>query len=267
MIKVHILPDEMLNPTHPVTICVIGCGGTGSQVLTSLARINHNLNALGHPGIYVVTFDPDTVSPSNVGRQLFSESDIGFNKAVLLTTRINAFYGTSWEAVPEYYTKETGIRCNITITCVDNVKARREIAEILDSYKKRCHYVEPYLKTFYWMDLGNTRNTGQVILGTLQEIKQQESTIYDTIGKLPSLTERFNLKKIKEKDSGPSCSHAEALKQQNLFINSSLAQLGCDMIWELLSEGMINYAGFYLNLKTKCMNPMPLEKVKDKKNS
>jgi len=31
------------------------------------------------------------------------------------------------------------------------------------------------------------------------------------------------------------------------------------MILEMLTEGMIGYSGFYLNLKTKCTNPMPLE--------
>ena len=264
--KMHVLPEYLLNPTHPVTVCVIGCGGTGSQVLTSLARISYSLRALGHPGLYVVTYDPDTVSDSNVGRQLFSRSDIGQNKAILLTTRINAFYGTSWEAIPEYFDRETGIQCNYTLTCVDNIKSRLEIDKLLKEYTKRNSYREPYMTAYYWMDFGNTRNTGQVVLGSLVQIKQPESTVFETVDKLPLLTERFNLKKVKEKDSGPSCSHADALKEQNLFINSTLAQLGCDMIWEMLSEGMIGYGGLYLNLKTKCTNPMPLEeKISRKK--
>lgn len=258
--RMHILSEYLLNPTHPVTVCVIGCGGTGSQVLTSLARISYSLRALGHPGLYVVTYDPDTVSESNVGRQLFSKSDIGLNKATLLTTRINAFYGTSWEAIPEYFDKETGIQCNITLTCVDNIKSRLEVDKLLQQYTKNMIYREPYMTPYYWMDFGNTRNTGQVVLGSLGKIKQPESTVFETIDKLPLLTERFNLKKVKETDSGPSCSHADALKEQNLFINSTLAQLGCDMIWEMLTEGMIGYGGFYLNLKTKCTSPMPLEK-------
>lgn len=258
--RMHFLPEYLLNPTHPVTVCLIGCGGTGSHVLTGLARISYSLQALGHPGLYVVTYDPDTVSGSNVGRQLFSSPDIGLNKAVVLTTRVNAAYGTSWEAIPDCFDKETGIQCNYTLTCVDNVRSRLEVDGLLRQYKQNI-YREPYMTAYYWLDFGNARDTGQVVLGSLGEIKQPESALFETVDNLPLLTERFNLKKVKEKDSGPSCSHADALRQQNLFINSTLAQLGCDMIWEMLSEGMIGYGGFYLNLKTKCTNPMLLKEV------
>jgi len=257
--NMHIIPTYLLNPTHPVTVCLIGCGGTGSQVLVSLARINYTLKALGHPGLHVITYDPDIVTETNVGRQLFSSSDIGLNKAVLLTTRVNAFYGTAWEAIPELFTKKIGWRCNFTFTCVDNIKSRVEVGKILKQAASRQHH-DPYLKVFYWLDFGNGSNTGQVVLGTPGSIKQPESEMFETVDYLPVLTEKFDFSQIKEEDSGPSCSHAEALKKQNLFINSTLAQLGCDMLLEMLTEGMIAYSGFYLNLKTKCTNPMPLEK-------
>jgi PRTRC genetic system ThiF family protein len=257
--KMHFLPEYLLSPTHPVTVCLIGCGGTGSQVLTCLARISYSLQGLGHPGLYVVTYDPDTVSESNVGRQLFSPSDIGRNKALLLTTRVNAFYGTSWQAVPGYFNEKTGIRCNITLTCTDSVASRLEVDRLLKRYTKMGGSRESYMMTYYWLDFGNGRDTGQVVLGSLCDIEQPESTVFETVGRLPLLTGRFNLKKVKEKDSGPSCSHADALREQNLFINSTLAQLGCDMIWEMLTGGMMPYGGFFLNLKTKCTNPMPLE--------
>jgi len=73
------------------------------------------------------------------------------------------------------------------------------------------------------MDYGNGSNTGQVVLGTLTEIKQPESKLFEPIGYLPVVTEKFDLKQVKEEDSGPSCSHADALRKQNLFINSTLA--------------------------------------------
>lgn len=92
MKKIHYTDRYLLNPYHPVTVFVIGAGGTGSQVATGLARISVALQALGHPGLHVTVFDPDTVTEANIGRQLFSGSELGLNKAVALVTRINRFF-------------------------------------------------------------------------------------------------------------------------------------------------------------------------------
>ena len=80
MKKIHYTDRYLLNPYHPVTVFVIGAGGTGSQVATGLARISVALQALGHPGLHVTVFDPDTVTEANIGRQLFSGSELGLNK-------------------------------------------------------------------------------------------------------------------------------------------------------------------------------------------
>ncbi|MDR1610196.1 MAG: ThiF family adenylyltransferase, partial [Candidatus Symbiothrix sp.] len=144
--KMHFTDSYLLNPTHPVTIHLIGCGGTGSQVLTVLSRISHTLTALGHPGLHVTTYDPDTVTEANLGRQLFSACDTGLNKAVILTTRINRFFSTGWEAVPDFYRNEPA---NIIITCVDNVKSRMDIAEKMLSKPVEGY---DYSKPLYWLD-------------------------------------------------------------------------------------------------------------------
>ena len=53
MKRVHYTYSYLLNPQHPVTVNLIGGGGTGSQVLTNLARLDVTLRALGHPGLFV----------------------------------------------------------------------------------------------------------------------------------------------------------------------------------------------------------------------
>ena len=93
MTRAHFSDSYLLDPRHPVTVNVIGAGGTGSQVVTSLARMDTALRKLGHPGLFVRVYDPDTVGESNIGRQLFSEADLGLNKAQCLVTRINRFFG------------------------------------------------------------------------------------------------------------------------------------------------------------------------------
>ena len=131
---------------------------------------------------------------------------------------------------------------------MDNVKARLEIADILSKTKDNSY--NPYLNPLYWMDYGNMQKTGQAILGTLRNIEQPKSKKYELVSELPVVSERFDLKKIKDKDSGPSCSHLQALAKQDLFINSSLATLGCHILWELLKEGRTDKAGLYLNLES-----------------
>ena len=56
MRKIHYTDQYLLNPYHPVTVFVIGAGGTGSQVVTGLARMGMALQALGHPGLHVTVF-------------------------------------------------------------------------------------------------------------------------------------------------------------------------------------------------------------------
>ena len=250
--KVHFTNSYLLNPQHRITINLIGAGGTGSQVLEALARIDSALIRLGHPGFYVTVYDADEVSEANIGRQLFSPSDIGINKAICLTTRTNRFYGLDWEAVPEMYAEKSSI-ANITITCVDNVQSRLTIHQHL---KHPLDTADIYQKPLYWLDFGNTQKTGQAILGTITPAKQPSKTEFDTIATLPTICEMFDLTQVKEHDSGPSCSLSEALRKQDLFINSTLAQLGCAILWKLFREGKIEHHGTFLNLQSMKNNPL-----------
>ena len=143
MKKIHYTDSYLLSPYHPVTVHVIGAGGTGSQVATNLARMDMALRALGHPGLHVTVFDPDTVSEANIGRQLFSASEIGLNKAVVLVTRINRFFGGTWTAESRRYPvrkagkDDKGRWANIIITCTDNIRSRLDLWRLL---KKKTEY-------------------------------------------------------------------------------------------------------------------------------
>ncbi len=99
----HFLWSELWDPQHPIYMTVVGTGGTGSQMLTQLARIHCSLRALGHPGLMVVAWDPDTVNSANLGRQMFSPADVGRNKATVLIERINRFIGSEWDAKESLY--------------------------------------------------------------------------------------------------------------------------------------------------------------------
>lgn len=254
MKKLHYVDDYLLAPYHPITINLIGCGGTGSQVLTALARINVALHGLGHIGITVHAYDADVVTEANLGRQLFSENDLGVNKANVLISRLNRFFGTDWESYSEEFPSKDNKTANITITCVDSVKARIEIGKYLRNHNVATDQEREY----YWLDFGNTTNTGQVVLGTVAPIDQPKVEDTETVGELKCVDQRFNLTHVKDEDSGPSCSLAEALRKQDLFINSTLANFGCSLLWKLISQGSIESQGMYLNLKTFKCNPINL---------
>lgn len=251
--KVHFADSYIINPNHPITVNLIGVGGTGSKVLSALGRIHYALNSLNHPGLSVTAFDPDEVTEANIGRQLFPYSDIGLNKAEVLVTRINRFFGTTWEAVPDVYTNELS---NITITCVDNIKSRIDISNVLSHSIGK--WSMDYRKPKYWLDFGNSTDHGQYVLGTVGKIKQPKSKLFKTVTKLSAVTEMFDLTQVKEEDSGPSCSLAEALAKQDLFINSTLAESGCSLLWKLLRGGIIDRQGAFLNLSTLQTNPICL---------
>lgn len=59
-----------------------------------------------------------------------------------------------------------------------------------------------------------------------------------------------------DKDKTPSCSLAEALSKQDLFINSIMAQYACNLLWKMFREASINYHGLYVNLETLNINPI-----------
>lgn len=252
--RVHYTDAYLMNPVHKVTVDLVGLGGTGSIVLTNLARINEALTGLGHPGLHVRAWDDDLVTEFNKGRQLFSSSDLGINKAMVLVTRINRFFGYSWQAIPEKYTGT--MTSNILITCVDSARARLMIGEKMKKVKKAR---EPVDDPYYWLDIGNLQKTGQCVLGTLQQVKQPRKTGESCRAVLPDVVKKFpQLKRINEDDQGPSCSLAEALQRQDLFINSTLAQFGCNLLWKLMREGGIRYQGCYVNMDTLSVNPMKI---------
>lgn len=252
MKKVHIVHDYLFNQNHGITIGLIGCGGTGSNVLQNLVALDKALRATGKQGINVFVYDHDEVTEANAARQLFYPSDIGQNKANVLVSRINRSYGLSWTAVP---TKYDGLQSfNITISCVDTIQARL----VIDNMITKAHLAQTtdVRMPYYWMDIGNSKASGQIILGTVVAPKAK-SKKYDIVNELPSVVGIINLLEDSA-DDGPSCSLAQALQRQDLYINKMMATLATDMLWKMFNEAAIEFRGIYANLETFNINPITL---------
>lgn len=264
-IAVHYTAHYLINPTNPVSINLIGVGGTGSQVLLNLAKIDGALRARNHPGLLVRAFDSDKVSPSNIIRQRFSEAEIGQLKSVAMINKINRGLGLNWKAIPLNYNKknrrEIGnkISANITLSCIDIISGRFEIADILNQTKKQYNYSRD--KPFYWLDFGNSQYSGQVILSTVGTHSQPKSKKFITASKLPFITDEFRETFQDQKDTEkntPSCSLAEALNQQDLFINPAIANTGCSLLWNLITHGLTTTRGVFMDVSTHRSQPLPI---------
>ena len=171
---VHFTDNYLPNPTNPISVNLIGAGGTGSKVLTALMEINESLIALGHAGLSVRLWDDDIITTANLGRQRFFESETGLYKSVALINRVNRCIGTNWKAESRKFERDNFGRipeeaqATIYITCVDNVQARFDVAEILSVLGN----IRTYRDTpKYWLDFGNSQHTGQVLLSTIGTIK------------------------------------------------------------------------------------------------
>lgn len=240
----HITPPHLLQ--RQVTVTLVGCGGNGSQMLTGLARLNHAMTALGHPGLRVRAFDPDTVSEANMGRQLFGSFDVGTSKAHALINRVNAFFGLDWESHQSRY---DGTRsCDLMIVCVDSARARAGIAY---TFK---HYPPEYL-----MDLGNRAADGQVIFGQPAHTKAGAARraaagsvqLPSPYSVLPELIDATAVE-----DDTPSCGLAEALQRQELFVNQSIVTPALSILWEFFRYGRLTWHGAFVNLRTGSMRPL-----------
>ncbi|SEC67885.1 PRTRC system ThiF family protein [Tenacibaculum sp. MAR_2009_124] len=257
--RIHIAPNYFYNPTHPITISIIGMGGTGSLMLPRLARIDYALRQLGHPGIHVHSFDDDTVESYNVGRQLFTPCDVGAVKSVRAVTKVNHAFSLQWKGENKKVNCQNDqILSNIIITCVDNAEFRIKLAERL----KYETYHNDYRTPYYWLDFGNGKKIGQFILGTvIQDPKEQLiNTDLQVIDKLKNIVELFpNLQEFDtEQIQGAGCSYRDKLNEQSLFINDVLTANAGDMIFELLKNKRLQIHGKFINLETGRANPIPV---------
>ena len=253
--KYHYLAQYLASTQHKIVVGVVGCGGTGSHVLTNLAMTNKALIGLGKQPLHVCAYDDDIVEEHNIGRQIFSPADIGQNKAAVLVTRINRYFGFDWESRDVRFTKGMGrnevTSINILISCVDSVASRKGIADYIIPHARK-ESMNNQFTLYYWLDAGNSYHSGQVIMGTVSPGQAPKGSIKE----LPVWTQEY--KGVRDKKEEPSCSLAESLGRQDLFINKIMATYTTDMLWQLLKNYRIHYRGIYVNLESMKTQPILL---------
>lgn len=256
MKKIHKTDPILLGGALRTSIVLVGSGGTGTHMLEGLAMMHKSLVDLGYNGLTVSVYDNDIVEEHNIGRQQFGWGDVGSNKANKAVMRVNRQYGLDWRASPHSYefNSTSSHNGNILITATDSGRSRNLAQRMFkmcmgsnvidDVTEHREHH--DLMRTLYWLDLGNNARSGQFVLGA-----------HD----LPTTVDLFG--EYDETDEGPSCSAAESLRRQDLFVNKSLATMACHLLWTLFRKGYIDYHGGFMNLETMKMRPIQIPQSND----
>ncbi len=159
-------------------VLVGGAGTLGSRIVRNLARYDFS-------EIYVIDFDE--VGPENVGYQCFHTDEIGHNKAVSLTSRLQEFHP---------WTKLIGIDLEVpTPSGLWNEKAFREVEELVkkvDAVVTSFDAVAPravllalsvkYGKAFVNVGIGSFRGYVKVLKENYcpicEKIREEDTTYY-----------------------------------------------------------------------------------------
>ena len=246
----------LLPVAKDITIHLIGCGGSGSWLAPHLARITKLLQEVHHINARLAFWDHDTVEEKNIFRQNFCEAEIGVNKAETLARRFGLAWGIEIIAMSIPFSRDAMYRNNLAarygdtsmpvfITCVDNNKARQEIA-------RTCS--ETY---GWWLDSGNVKTAGQVSIGRSLPPREPSPLRFlsmTTWTPLPSiqfpgiLQEEAQSKKEEVDYAGMSCADIALLDEQGLSINHAIASTAAVMLMKLLMTKDLQHHCAYVSI-------------------
>jgi PRTRC genetic system ThiF family protein len=237
-------------------ILVVGCGGTGGFVSEGLCRL------LAKSDIPIILIDHDRVEPHNLVRQHFFEGDVGKFKSQAMAERLARQFGRriGYSVYPyahDLIDKEYGdnmvshMSQGIIIGCVDNVEARRTIAEHFD-YSN------------WWIDAGNGYSSGQVLIGNSRNLEYLERAFNEETHEvvrlplptlqLPSLLVPPTVPVTPPRD----CAQAVADEEQSPVINQAMATLVLEFLYRLLNR-KLTWMGAYIDLEAGTLQTVPAE--------
>lgn len=242
----HMVDAELLRRT--VRVLVIGCGGSGAAIASGLPYLHQAMLVAGHPGgLHVTVMDGDIISATNCTRQPFCSAEIGLAKAIVMVSRLNLFWGLNWTAMPEHLTAQSDVpNFDIVIGCVDTRAARQLIESKLQGCRSR---------VAYWLDLGNSADSGQFVLG--QPLNGRNRRSAERLRTAPELFPEIVDGSLDD-DGAPSCSALEALERQEPFVNQALVYHTLALLTRLFRHGRIEHHGAFVNLRENRVQPIQI---------
>ena len=253
----------------PVTCIVVGAGGTGGRLIPALTQVLRR-------GDKLIIIDGDHVEDRNLARQNFRTRDIGLNKAEVMMRRYRregietiAYATMLTMGLKDEIFSRTDNRNYIMLGCVDNTRARID----MDKLCNECSCA--------WIDAGNERRGGQVILSTNYwptEVKyqgHQASGRFRLLGMnaMPQLItihpwhcDRCNIDNTPEQSRCPQCQQPEGscrdrIDLQTVAVNQLSASCMLNIVSCLLyGVPMMSCGAFFSTLNT--MSPIKLNSVR-----
>lgn len=252
---------------------LVGAGGTGSFMAMNLARLAFELKLTGKR-VNLNIVDPDTVEEGNIPRSNFCFAEIGLKKAETLAKRIAQAWGMEVGFVNEGYRPKIldsksddwnakhldSNKLIFLVGCVDNYLARKELHETIKLYNERSYYAVPRI---WWIDGGNGRDSGQVLIGNRLDKKEicQSANKSPILSLLPApslqhpeLLEPETLKtKVQHNQrstNGLTCAERIRLGEQSLNINQRVAVEMSEILSEFLLTQKLKRCAVYFDLES-----------------
>jgi len=251
-----------LGDIKQVRILLVGCGGTGSWLAPHLGRQAYEARRKGLT-VQLGFCDFDVVEEKNVGRQNFHPAHVGHGKAELLSWRVNRMYGLAsmyydqifhigYSDAKNFFTDQIDLNTigysadidrdeilNVIVGAVDSPRSRAEIKRVVEG--------EPRL---WWLDTGNDRFSGQVILGNDHHLTGPEINPFGFCEglPLPSAIQPELVEFDGDKDAVPeiSCVEVAAEEEQSLLVNQQAATIAaCYLQHMIFGTGPSIYATFF----------------------
>lgn len=238
---------------------VVGAGGTGSFVIPAIARLIFELKQQQNKLVEMLIIDPDVVETGNIPRSNFCAAEVGSFKAQTLATRIALAWGLECHYANELFNGEKHLKTStsdyrsmtVIVGCVDNHFARRDIHLAIDELRR---YGASDAPSLWWIDGGNGRSSGQVLLGsnTKRTRPDQHFTGTSICRSLPapSLIHPDLLQAEKKSKSDElnrlSCPDRIRLGEQSLNINQRVAVEMADMLTAMfLTRSLKRFAAYF----------------------
>ncbi|HQU91386.1 MAG TPA: ThiF family adenylyltransferase [Pyrinomonadaceae bacterium] len=237
---------------------VVGAGGTGSFVVTAVARLIYELKQQQNKSAEMLIVDPDVVENGNIPRSNLCFAEIGRYKAQTLAERVSTAWGIETCFSCEKFDPEKHLNSSnsdyrsltIIVGCVDNYLARREMHRALDEFRS---YGDA--SRVWWIDGGNGKASGQVLLGsTTKPLKPEQYFTGTSICRAlpaPSLQHPDLLEPERiEAKSDASCPEGVRLGEQSLNINQRVAVEMADMLSAMLLARSLKRFASYFDLES-----------------